>query len=133
VKVLLLAAGIGQLGLAAGSLALPRVLGWREETAKLRPLTRQVFWTYAAYIWVTNVCFGVLSTFAPDWLLDRSPLARAVDGYITAYWGARALVQFFYFDRSAAPPGLLYKLADPALSALFLFLTAVYACAAAGS
>ena len=125
-------AGLGQLVLATGSLAIPRSLGWRDETAKLRPLTRQVFWTYAAYIWVTNVCFGVLSTFAPGWLLDRSPLARAVSSFITAYWGARALVQFFYFDRSSAPPGVFYKLADTALSALFVFLTAVYASAAIG-
>ncbi len=127
-----MAAGLGQLVLAMGSLAIPRILGWRDDTAKLRPLTRQVFWTYAAYIWVTNVCFGVLSTFAPGWLLDRSPLSRAVAGFITVYWGARVLVQFFYFDRSSAPPGMLYKMADPALSALFVFLTAVYACAAIG-
>jgi hypothetical protein len=131
-KALLVLAGVGQLALAAGSLALPRLLGWREETAKLRPLTGQVFWTYAAYIWATNVCFGALSAFSPDWLLDRSPLARAVAGYITAYWGARVLVQFFYFDRSSAPPGLFYKVADVALSALFLLLTAVYAGLAAG-
>jgi hypothetical protein len=132
VKALLVAAGLGQLVLALASLAIPRVLGWRDDTAKLRPLTRQVFWTYAAYIWVTNVCFGILSTFCPEWLLDRSPLARAVSGFITAYWGARALVQFFYFDRSSAPQGMLYRMADPALSALFVFLTAVYAGAAIG-
>jgi hypothetical protein len=129
-KALLILAGLGQLALAAGSLALPRILRWSDDTAKLRPLTRQVFWTYAAYIWVTNVGFGVVSTFAPDWLLERSPLARVVAGYITAYWGARVLVQFFYFDRSAAPPGAIYKLADAALVGLFLFLTAVYGCAA---
>ena len=101
-RVLLLLAGLGQLILAVGSLILPRILGWRDDAAKLRPLTRQVFWTYAGYIWVTNVCFGVISTFVPDWLLDGSSLARAVTGYITAYWGARVLVQFFYFDRSEA-------------------------------
>jgi hypothetical protein len=44
---LVLAAGVGQLVLIVGSLAIPRALGWAEETAKLRPLTRQVFWTYA--------------------------------------------------------------------------------------
>jgi hypothetical protein len=132
VKALLVAAGLAQLVLATGSLAIPRVLGWRDETAKLRPLTRQVFWTYASYIWVTNVAFGVLSTFCPTWLLDRSPLARAVAGFITAYWGARAIVQFFYFDRASAPQGPVYRTADYALSGLFVFLTAVYAFAAIG-
>jgi len=125
-KNLLVLAGLGQLTLALGSLALPRVLRWKEDTAKLRPLTRQVFWTYAAYIWVTNVCFGLLSTFASGRLLDNSLLARAVNGYITAYWGARVLVQFFYFDRSEAPPGVIYTLAEVALATLFVFLTLVY-------
>lgn len=130
VEVLLILAGLGQLALALGSLALPRILRWGADTAELRPLTRQIFWTYAAYIWVTNVCFGVLSALAPDWLLDRTPLSRAVAGYITAYWGARVLVQVLYFDRSGAPPGAVYKLAEVSLVSLFLFLTAVYGYAA---
>ena len=129
-KTLLVVAGIGQLGLALGSLALPRVLRWSEDVARLRALTRQVFWTYASYIWLTNLCFATISMLGPDWLLDRSPLARAVAGYITAYWGARLLVQFLYFDRSAAPPGAHYKLAEAALVGLFVFFTAVYGRAA---
>jgi hypothetical protein len=130
-KLLLMLAGVGQLLLALGSLALPRILGWREDTARLRPLTSQVFWTYAGYIWTTNVCFGVVSLAAPGWLLDGSPLARAVTGYVTAYWAARLVVQFFYFDRSGAPAGALYRVAEAALVALFVFLTGVYGCAAA--
>ncbi|MEK7413579.1 MAG: hypothetical protein AAB263_09735 [Planctomycetota bacterium] len=125
-KTLILLAGIGQLALAIGSLALPRMLNWHDDTAKLRPLTRQVFWTYAAYIWATNVCFGLLSILAPDCLLDGTPLARAVSGFIAVYWGARVLIQFFYFDRSATPAGIFYKVAEIALVSLFLFLTAVY-------
>lgn len=125
-EALLILAGFGQLALASGSLVLPRVLRWHEDTAKLRPLTRQVFWTYAAYIWVTNVCFGVISTSAPRWLLEGTPLARAVAGYIAAYWAARVLVQFLYFDRSDAPRGAFYSLAEKALVGLFVFLTAVY-------
>jgi hypothetical protein len=128
---LVFVAGLGQLALIAASLAIPRVLRWGEETAKLRPLTRQVFWTYAGYIWATNLCFGLLSTFAPHWLLDRSPLAGAVAGFIAAYWGARLVIQFTYFDRSDAPPGPWPKLAEAALVGLFLFLTLVYGYVAA--
>src|SRR5687767_8827882 len=127
---LVILAGVGQVVLIAASLAIPRVLGWRQQTAAMRPLTRQVFWTYAAYIWFTNLCFGLLSTLAPHWLLDRSPLAGAVTAFIAAYWGARVLIQFFYFDRSDAPSGALVRLAEAALVGLFLFLTAVYAWAA---
>src|SRR5262249_30057880 len=126
--LLVLVAGAGQLALIAASLAIPRVLHWSEETAKLGPLTRQVFWTYAIYIWCTNLSFGRLS-LRPGWLLDRSPLAGCVTGFMTAYWAGRVLIQFFYFDRSAAPPGLYVRLAEAALVGLFLYLSLVYAAA----
>lgn len=127
---LVVAAGLGQLALAIGSLAIPRVLHWREEVAKLRPLTRQVFWTYAAYIWATNLSFGLVSTLASGWLLDRSPLAGAVSAFIALYWGARLVVQFAYFDRSDAPPGPLFRAGEWLLVGLFLILTVTYALAA---
>jgi hypothetical protein len=124
-KTLIILAGLGQLVLAAASLSLPRMLHWREDTDKLRPLTREVFWTYAAYIWATNVAMGLLSILGPGWLLDRTPLARAVAGYITLYWGARLAIQFGWFGKNA-PPGALYRLAEAALVALFLALTLTY-------
>ena len=81
----LVLAGFGQLGLALASLALPHMLGWKQQTAPLRPLIRQVFWTYASYIWVTNVCFDLISALAPHLLLDGGGLARLVCGYIACY------------------------------------------------
>ena len=63
-KAMLVAAGVGQLILCSASLAIPRVLRWPEDLARLRPLTRQVFWTYAGYIWATNLSFGLISTLA---------------------------------------------------------------------
>lgn len=126
--ILVFLAGFGQLALIVASLAIPSVLGWREDTAKLRPLTRQVFWTYAAYIWCTNLAFGLVS-LRPAWLLDRSPLAAAVTGFIAAYWIGRIGIQFFYFDRRDAPDGIAVRLAEVALVGLFVFLAAVYGAA----
>jgi hypothetical protein len=123
---LIISAGIGQLGLVAASLAIPRALRWPEDLARLRPLTRQVFWTYAAYIWCTNLAFGLISALAPHWLLDRTPLAGAVSVYIVIYWGARLVIQFTYFDRTDAPKGPLFVIAEAALVGLFLFLTLIY-------
>jgi len=129
--LLIVLAGVGQLGIILVSLALPRLLGWHEETAKLRPLIRQLFWTYAAYIWTTNLSFGLLSALAPGWLLDRSGLAAAVTGFITLYWGARLAIQFLYFDRSDMPVGPVYRLAELLMVASFCYLTGVYAVATA--
>jgi hypothetical protein len=129
-SLLILLAGVGQVVLAAGSLAIPWVLDWRADTARLRPLTPQVFWTYAAYIWAINLCFGLLSALAPCWLLDGSPLAAAVSGFIAAYWTARLIVQFAYFDRADLPAGTWPRLAELALVGLFAFLALTYGAAA---
>ena len=128
-EIAVLLAGIGQLGLVIASLAIPRLLDWRADIAQLRPLTRQVFWTYAGYIWFTNLCFGLVSTFGPAWLLDRSPLATMVTAYIALYWAARVVIQFAYFDRSHLPPGRLPRIGEIALVSLFLVLTLIYGAA----
>jgi hypothetical protein len=130
---LIVLAGIGQLTLALVSLVIPRVLDWREETAKLRPLTRQVFWTYAAYIWGSHVAFGLLSVLAPGALLDGSLLARCVTGFIAAWWGVRLTLHFTSFDRSARPPGVIYVLAEIGLVTLFIANFLIYLAAAVRS
>ena len=120
-------AGIGQLLLVAASPAIPRVLGWREEVARgVRPLTRQVFWTWAAYVWLTHMAFGLLSTFGAHLLVDRSPLSGIVAAFIATWWGARLVIQFTYFDRSATGQCALFKLAEVGLVSLFTSLAAVY-------
>jgi len=132
-RTLVFLAGVGQIALAVASLAIPRVLRFAEETAKLRPLLRQMFWTYAGYILCTNLCFGLLSALAPAWLLDGSPLAAAVTGFIAVYWGARVVIQFAYFDRSDAPPGAHVRLAEAGLVVLFVYLASVYGLALAAN
>jgi hypothetical protein len=125
-KTWLWIAGLGQLALAFGSLAIPVVLGWREHVRRMPTLTGQIFWTYAAYIWTFHVAYGLLSTWGAHLLLDGSPLARLVAAFIATYWGARLSLQFLCLDRSAAPPGRIYVLAEVALVSLFVYLTGVY-------
>jgi hypothetical protein len=125
-RTFLMLAGLGTLGLTLGSLAVPFVLKWSIDTARMRPLTRQIFQTYAVYIWTTNLAFGLLSFFHPEWLLDGSPLGRALAGFITLYWGARLLIQFLYYDRSARPAGAQWVAAEWSIILLFIYLTGVY-------
>ena len=129
--ILIFLAGIGQISLVLCSLAIPRILHWRDDVAQLQPLTRQVFWTYAAYILCINLSFGLISTFAPRLLVDGSVLAGLLDAFICVYWMARVLIQFFYFDRTDAPQGVIFKLGEMALVTLFIYLTGVYGLAAA--
>ena len=125
-KELLVLAGVGQIALALVSLAVPRVLRWREQTARLSPLTRQVFWTYAAYIWTAHIAFGLVSILLPQALLDPGPLSACVTGFIATWWGARLVLQVFCFDRRARPPGARYVVGEAALTAAFVGCTALY-------
>ncbi len=125
-ETLIFIAGFGQLLLVLCSLAIPKVLNWSEETSKLRPLTRQVFWTYAGYIWMTNLSIALISMISPASLMDKSLLALAVTIYILAYWLARVIIQFTWFDRRAAPQGLRYSIAEVLLVGLFVGLTLIY-------
>jgi hypothetical protein len=127
----LVLAGLVQLAIALGSLAIPRVLGWRNEVRRLEPLTRAVFWTYAGYIWATNVALGLVTLLVPEELLARSLLARCICGFAGLWWAARLVLQLGWFRRHA-PRGWLYAAADSALVSAFFALSVVYALVALG-
>ncbi len=123
---LLFIAGLAQIVLVFGSLAIPKVLKWQAELAKVQPLIKQMFWTYAAYILVINLCFGLLSVYCSRQLTDGSELALLVTGFIAVYWISRVAVQFFYFDRTNFPAGIWNKLAEIVLVILFVSLSVTY-------
>lgn len=129
-KTAIILAGITQLSIAASSVLIPRLLEWRQETARLRPLTRQVFWTYASYILVAHIAFGTLAVAAPSALLDGSVLARAVCAFIAVWWLSRVVLQFAVFDRSVAATRPLFRLAEIAYVSSFVYLVLVYSTAA---
>jgi hypothetical protein len=119
-------AGLAQITLAMGSLAIPPVLNWRTELAKVQPLIKQMFWTYAGYIFVINLSFGLLSLFYFKQLTNGTTLAMLVTGFIALYWVSRILVQFLYFNRANFPAGRWNVLAEIILVTLFIGLSVVY-------
>jgi len=119
-------AGVAQLAVASSSVFIPKLLGWREETKLLRPLTRQVFWTYSMYILSINTSFGLLALIAPHLLLDGSTLARVLCAFIAAYWTVRVTLQFTVYDRSAVTRPL-FRFAEAAYACAFAYTAVVYA------
>lgn len=131
-EIALLLAGLAQLAIAGSSVFIPRLLGWRQETALLRPLTRQIFWTYASYILGIHIAFGALSLLAPRALIDGSTLARAVCAFIAVYWATRLVLQFAVFDRSVAVRPL-FRIAEAMYVSAFAYLAIVYSAVAVWS
>ena len=85
-----------------------------------------MFWTYAGYILVINLCFGFISVFGAQELMSHSFLAKAITLFIALYWLARIAIQFFYFDKSDAPNGFMYTMGEIALVTLFAVFTITY-------
>jgi hypothetical protein len=129
IQQLIRLAGLAQILLVIGSLAIPYILNWRTELTKVRTLIKQMFWTYAAYIAVINLCFGFLSVFAFRDLTNSSNLAVLLTGFIAMYWISRVLIQFLYFDRSDFLIGKWNKVGEIVLVTCFVFLSVVYSLA----
>ncbi len=125
-EIALQLAGWSQVALILGSLGIPHVLGWRDKLGALTTLLRQMFWVYSAYIWLTNLCFGLLSALGAALLLDGSPLAACVTGFILGYWLLRMVVQWLYFDISEIPMTRFNTAARWLLEGIFTALTVVY-------
>jgi hypothetical protein len=125
-KLAIVWSGIGHFALCLGSLYIPKAMNWRSHLATLHPLLKQMFWTYAVYILVINLSFGIVSVFGSDELLNRTFLAKAITLLIGVYWLTRIGIQFFYFDRSQAPKGLIFLLGEFALVGLFAVFTVTY-------
>ena len=122
---LVFTAGLAQIVLVFGSLAIPGILNWRGELSKVNPLIKQMFWTYAAYILVINLCFGLVSVFDFTELTNGAKLSMLITGFIAVYWISRVLIQFFYFDRTNFPSGKWNKLGEVLLVFVFVFLSIV--------
>jgi hypothetical protein len=123
---ILAVAGFLQLAVSAGSLSVPFLLKWKQQLSGVRPLTKQLFLTYAGYIVSVNTFFGVVSLMAARQLSDGTPLAILLTGFIALYWLVRVLIQFFYFDRRDFPHGLIYHVAEIVLVTCFIFLAMGY-------
>lgn len=119
-------AGLAQLVLVAGSVAIPRCLDWNGGLAGLMPLLRQMFWTYAVYISVIHLFFGVVSLFAAEELLGGGFIHMLLCVLMLVWWFARIMIQFLYFDKTGLPETRFNQLAEVALVMLFGFLSAVY-------
>lgn len=119
-------AGLGQIILVMASVAIPHCLDWNKGLAGLRPLLRQMFWTYAVYVTGVHLFAGLVSVLGADELLNGSIVSTAVCLLMALWWGARLVIQFFFFDRTDVPNTLFNKLAELGLVLLFIYLTAVY-------
>lgn len=126
---LIIAAGIGQLGILVAAALVPHRLRWRDTLAQLPRLHRQMYCVYGCYIALSILAFALLSLSNARELAGGSALARGLCGYIAVFWGLRLVLQAVFDVRAYLTTWWLtagYHL----LTVLFAGLTIVYALAA---
>lgn len=120
-------AGALQIVLAASHLAFPKRFGWKEELGRLSLLNRQMFLVHTFFICVVLVLAGSLSLFAPETLLDPTPLARFVLGGFATFWMLRLFVQWFVYDPRLWRGDAFNTAVHVVFSGMWAYLAAVYA------
>ena len=124
-KTLLESAGCLLMGLGLLHAVFPRYFRWREETATLTLLTRQILHIHTFFIGLTVFLMGLLCvTSATD--LIHSPLGRRIALGLGLFWGLRLLLQFVGYS-SDLWRGKPFETAMHVLfSLLWAFLTALF-------
>lgn len=125
-KTLIVLAGLAQLGIAATSVAIPRLLGWPEQLMRVEKLTRRIFWTYGGYILGAHIWFSAVSIVWAGELLSGTPLAALVTGLIAVWWGVRVIGQFTWYDRGVSSTRMLFRVAEVLYVTAFVFVSAVF-------
>jgi hypothetical protein len=112
--------------LAVMNLFIPRRFHWREETARLSLLNRQIFFAHSAFIILTLVLFSALLLAFGDLLLDGTRLSRAVLAGLTIFWGMRMLAQWFYYSPAVWRGNPFNTAMHYLFSAVWVYMTATF-------
>ena len=126
---LLQIAGAGQIGLALAHAAFPKPLKWHEDTSKMSPVNRQIFWVHTYFVALTVGLLGGLSLCCTDVLLAPSPLTRPVLGGYVIFWGFRLYCQHFVYKPELWRGKFLETCVHVFFTFLWAGLTLLYAAA----
>ncbi len=77
----------------------PRLLAWREDTATLSLLNRQVLYVHSFFIALVVFLNGLLFIAWPHLLVQPSPLRNVLLIGIALFWFFRLVFQLFVYDR----------------------------------
>lgn len=119
------AAGALQLLVAAANFILPTILRYDENLAHVSRIIRQIFQVHALYIVLVLTGLGLVCLYLPRELLQPG-LGRWLCGYLTFFWGLRAFIQFFYYDRATRED---HPFGSILFGFVFVTLTVIFAAA----
>jgi hypothetical protein len=119
-------AGIAHFCILGASFQVPFRLNWKEDLAKLTSFNRKLMWNYGAFVVGLIISFGTLTFVLHAELLRGDRAAIGLASLIGIFWGARLLVDLFYFKHSDWPQGPGMVVGHALLMSTFAALTTTY-------
>ena len=126
-EILILTGGALHFLTLIASAMVPKTLNLKGELGKLIPFLRTLFWVYGVFIVLVILAFGVMSVVNYKAMAAGESLeARSICAFIAVFWGARLIVQLFFFDASEYLTNWFLKCGYHALTAIFIYQTIAY-------
>jgi hypothetical protein len=122
-------AAVVHLGLIVAGALMPRATGLWKECAKLPPFPRTLFHVYYAFIGLCLISFGLGSWIFAEELASGTALARALCGFLAAFWTLRWLAALFLDVKPYLVNGW-WRLGYSATNVVFCLLPFLYGWAA---
>jgi hypothetical protein len=129
VVVHLRAVGVVMALLVAVNLVVPVRYRWRDETARLSLLNRQIFQAHAVFLILTLALFSVLLLNYADALVEPTRLSRALLGGLTIFWALRMLMQWCFYSPAIWRGDRFHTAMHWLFSATWVYVTGVFATA----
>src|SRR5262249_2491199 len=82
-----------------GMLFATRMLGWREDLAKLEPINRRIVHTVGLGVMIAVLGLGAVVMSAPGAVAGGSRLGIALATFLAIFWAFRAAMQLFVYAR----------------------------------
>lgn len=119
-------AALVHLGLIAAGALMPRATGLWSEADAMSPFARTLFRVYYAFIGLCLFSFGLGTWFYAEELAGGTPLARAVCGFLAAFWLLR-WVAAILLDVRPYLTSAWWRIGYATTNVVFCLLPVVYA------
>ena len=113
------------MGLALLHAVFPRYFRWKEETAGLSLLTRQILHVHTFFIALTVFLMGLLCVTSGADLMHTS-LGRRICFGLAVFWGIRLVIQFFGYSSKLWRGKAFETFAHVAFTLFWAWLTALF-------
>jgi hypothetical protein len=119
-------AGFSMLVLAFGHSYLAKLLDWKDDLAKLKPINEQVFFAHTIFLTGGIALLGLSCLFFAPALTARSTLGAVAAACFAMCWLSRLVCQFVVFKADISPDAGLNSFLRLAGTLLWIFYTALF-------